>query len=313
MILQQFIFEYCKENDVTIEDILRREKHALYHKRCITKACCTCCTGMSLYSRVIPENQWIALYEVFEDSDSHLCKLDMKDCCERFVPKRINKCDLSVSKTLILNIPDIVTYTVRNLCVRGFDKFLKQYQHEICHYMKGKRCCRCDKVPSKKPVFDSSQLEYLFIKSNNSSCHTGILDCCCQYSVRKGVEYTDIDANVLSKILNVAGPFSVLNRIEDDAFSYFLTWTVDEFPLLRALKELLNGIQDQKFYHSILFVILNQSHVTTTKQIDARRWISRNLAKQKVRVRFCLNCYKFIVMSMCIILLFLFRNRHIQI
>ncbi|CAG2211278.1 unnamed protein product [Mytilus edulis] len=123
-ILKQIITEYCATNEQILEDILKKEKHELYHKRIITESCCVCsdkqfCT----YIKVIQEKQWETLYEMKEGADSHSCLCSVKKCSERFVPKTVDTSDLSVTVPLVLFIPDILTYIINQLYGNKFDTF----------------------------------------------------------------------------------------------------------------------------------------------------------------------------------------------
>lgn len=276
MILQQLISEYCTLNSLTIEGILGKEKHNFYHKRIQNKLCCICVTEMSTFENIISEKQWNAFYETNEGHFSHSCPLDL--CCERFSPKMINiyTWDISICKSLILNIPDIMTYMIQRLFSSDFDQFLKYNQHVIYHSKEVKWCCKCYEVPAEKQIINEGEWSKLFKKEDNINCQIGNTNCCCQYSVRNGIKCTDIEDVLLIKIVNVAGPIAVLNKIERDAFLYFLKWSVDGEPLRRVLTNLLKIIDDKMFYGSIA------TFETTAKQSDARKWIARHLRKQEV-------------------------------
>ncbi|XP_052063863.1 uncharacterized protein LOC127703828 isoform X4 [Mytilus californianus] len=279
IILQRIISEYCKSNNIKLEDVLREEKHELYHKRIKTFSCCKCTIGCSTYNKVISGKQWDALYELNEDSDVHSCPLNLRICSERFVPKRIHTCNLSAAKVLILNIPNILKYMISRLYTSGFDTFLMLNQHTLYHSMKKNRCCKCKQISyenTEKSLITDREWTNLFNKSD-ISCLSISKDCCCQYSVRNGINYSDIDNICLSKIFHIAGPIAVLNKIEENAFLYFLNWTVDDKPLQRAITELSNILVDQTFRRRFLSVFSSQSATS----IDARRWVSRNLHQQK--------------------------------
>ncbi|CAC5385482.1 unnamed protein product [Mytilus coruscus] len=235
----------------------------------------------SIYYRFIPEQQWKLLYSKLEGGYSHTCQSGGKPCIERFVPKMMTTWNVSVSKTLILNIPDILTYMISRLNISEFDQFLLHYQHVLYHSMEGKMCCKCQKVPSNKIIIDEEEWNILFKKENDMSCHHGIKNCCCQYSVRNGINFTDIEGIYLSKIFTVAGPIGELNKIEQDALLYFLHWTRDDKPLQKALLDLSNMIDDKFCCINISSLIPNQSTETKLKQLEAHGWIDSHLPKQK--------------------------------
>lgn len=280
MILQQLVTEYCKKNGHTLEDVLEIEKHELYHKR--IESSCECSKGMSTFSKfskVITEEQWRELYVVNEDSHSRNCTSSKKTCVECFVPKQISICDLSVAKVLVLNIPNMLIFMIRRLCISGFEKFLVDNQHTLYHAMEREMCCKCNKFPTEKSetlLIDANEWNILFIK--DAICgHTRSNDCCCQYSIRNGIEYSDIDHTLLSKIFSVAGPFGVLNKIEQHPVLSFLNWIDDDQILQTALMELSNVIIDSE-------ILSNHSKPdkNIAKLSDARRWISRHLGQQQV-------------------------------
>ncbi|CAC5417515.1 unnamed protein product [Mytilus coruscus] len=281
MIFRKFIAEYCILKQLTLDDILREEKHQLYHKRFKTVSCCQCTTEFPTSSKCIPEKHWEALYEITEVGNSHNCKSKLKECSESFVPKRINTFDIFVAETLILHIPNILNYFISRLCVMGFDYFLIQNKHTINHFMENKMCCTCDKVPTGKILINETEWNLLFMKEDNIYCKSGSDYCCCQFSVRSSIEYSHLDDTLLSKIFNVAGPFGVLNKIGQDTFSYFLNWTVDDQSLQGALIELLNIIEDKQFCCDIISSIPPQSNKTIANQFDARKWIAKHLRRQK--------------------------------
>lgn len=281
LILQKLLNEYCTSKSITIEEILRNEKHQLYHKRIKNEPCCICPSG-SIYHRFIPEQQWKSLYSKLKGGNSQSCQSEKKPCIERFVPKMMTTWDLSVSKALILNIPDILTYVINRLNISEFDQFLLDNKHVIYHSMEEKMCCKCQKVPSNKINIDEKEWNILFKKEDNMSCHQGIKNCCCQYSVRNGIKFTDIEDIYLSKIFSVAGPIGELNNIEHDALLYFLHWTRDDKPLKKALLDITNMIEDKLFFINISSLIPNISSETKSKQLEAHSWIDGHLPKQKV-------------------------------
>ncbi|CAG2195655.1 unnamed protein product [Mytilus edulis] len=262
MILKQLLSEYCTLKRVTIEDILRNEKHDLYHKRINTKSCCKCSTKQfSTFTKIIPEKQWEAMYEISMSSNSHSCPFHLTKCSESFVPKTTNTSDSSMIMTLLLYSHNMMQYIASRLFVKGFCQFLLDNQHTLYHSMDNNMC------------------------SNAIPCKIDTMDCCCQYSVRNGIKHSDIDETVLFKLVYIAGPFSVLNKIKEDAFLYFINWTVDVEPLRRALTELLKIIKDETFRSDMLqrtsSINLSQSYETDAKSDDACEWLSKHLRKQK--------------------------------
>lgn len=284
MILDKFISEYCTFKNITMENLLLKEQDNIYHKRIDTKSCCRCPAKYSKYTKVISNEHWGALYELKNDGASRSCRCSQNDCIDNFVPKRKKTFDLSVTKVLILNIPDILFYMIDRLCKNGFEKFLIHNQHEIYHYMKGKKCCRCDdmfRAHTDNQLIDQKEWKTLFTKKDNVGCKSGNTDCCCQYSVRNGVDYKKTDEMLLCKIFHVAGPIGVLNKIEENAFLGFLNYTNDDTPLQKTFEKLLNMIKDKTFCSDI------SKHSSSCDLIqsddnDAGRLISMHLLQQKV-------------------------------
>ncbi|VDH93034.1 Hypothetical predicted protein, partial [Mytilus galloprovincialis] len=277
LILQQLISEYCASNSITMENLLIKEKHQLYHKRYKNEPCCLCPT-VSNCNRVITEKQWKALYKENEGSYSHSCAPSMiKQCIKRFAPNINDTLDLSGSIALILNTPDILAYMIDRLTIKECSQFLIHNQHVIYHSMERRMCCNCDKIPTEKIIINIEEWNKLFKKEENIFCKTGTRNCCCQYSVRNGIKFTDVEDISLSKIFTIAGPIGVLNKIEQNTLLYFLNWTADGKPLRQALADLLSMIEDK------LFDVSSLSHMqlekTTTKQSDLRSWIDNHLQK----------------------------------
>ncbi|VDI62314.1 Hypothetical predicted protein [Mytilus galloprovincialis] len=283
MILEQFISEYCMLKQVTRHDILREEKHRLYHKRLKTVSCCQCTTEFPIYSysKCIPEKHWEALYQVTELTNSYNCKCECTPCIECFVPKRMITFDIFVAMTLILHIPNILKYFVSQLCVTGFNTFLMNNKHTIYHCMKKNMCCECNNDSTGKVLINVAEWNTLYIKEDAVYCKTGSEYCCCQYAVRNLIKYSDVDDTLLSKIFNVAGPLRVLNKVGQDTFFYFLNWTDDDQPLQKVLIELLNIIENKQLVRLIRSSILSKSNETITNQFDARKWISKHLKQQQ--------------------------------
>ncbi|CAC5408762.1 unnamed protein product [Mytilus coruscus] len=287
MILQKLISEYNASKNVTTEDVLSKEQHQFYHKRKKHQPCCKCTTKFFSSIKVISEEQWDALYEMNESSDSHVCTSNLRNCCERYIPKRINTCDVLVATALILNIPDILTYMIDRLCVNGIDKFVMRNQHKIYHSMEGKRCCKCYKdymVPTEKPFINKGEWNRLFVKEDSILCSVGNTDCCCQYSVRNPIQYSDTDDISWSKLFHVAGPISVVNKIKNNALLYFFNWNANDETLQEALTELLQMIQDEKFCKDMLRRISSfnrsKSNETMANKTDAIEWVSRHRQHQ---------------------------------
>lgn len=287
-ILQQIINEYCMLTEQTVEEILRKEQHDLYHKRILTESCCVCnAIGVEFctFTKVIPEIQWEILYEMKECNNVHSCPYNSNKCCENFIPKKIDTCDLSVTIPLVLNIPDILMYIINQLYMEKFDTFLINNKHVIYHSMEKTRCCKCVKDPHKKLLINKKEWNKLFMKEDNVSCQTASADCSCKYSVIKKLDPSKIDEYLLSKIFHVAGPISVLVQILQNRFLYFLNWTVEDSVLQGALEELSNVIDDETFRNNMLQQISSRNPhklEDTTKRSIASGWISKQLQNQKV-------------------------------
>lgn len=296
MILQQIISEYCTVHKLVIEDVLKQEKHDLFHKRIKAEPCCVCATEYSTYTNVISERDWDALFEIQDGSSrscSHSCTSAPRNCYERFVPKLTNTSDLSVTMLLILNIPNILKYVISHLCASGFSKYLDQNQHTLYHSMEKRRCCKCKYDPIEKILITKKEWNKLYANRHHVSCPTN--DCCCHFSIIPGIEYFKIDDTLLSKIFYVSGPLSFLNKIGQEKFLYFLSWTHDDEPLHKALTELSQIVQHKSFPDIIQHVTTrNVSHAdeTKTQEVEARDWMNRHLRNQKV----CL--YIFIQLSL---------------
>lgn len=282
-ILQQLIYEYCTiMNFKTIEDLLKEEKHRLYHKRIKTVECCKCTDSLSTFFKFIPEKQWEALFAIKQGSKSYCCQV--KKCCNFFIPKKIDTCDLSAALSLVLNIPSILKLAITRLYKEGFDGFVSDNKHTIFHSMERKWCCKCNQVPIEKALFDQTQWEKLFMKNENKACSVDISDCYCQFSVRKDIKYSDMEEVFWCKLFHVAGPISVFDKIRQDAFLSFLNWTVNDKPLQRALTELMCMIEDAAFQQEMLPCISSCDLLVDnlTKQVDAQEWVSRHEQLQKV-------------------------------
>lgn len=284
LILQKLIDEYCINQQKTIEDLLKEAKHQLHHKRMIADACCNCKTELLSNYKPISEKEWKALYEINKSSNSHFCKSHPRNCSGIFVPKRIDTGDLSVSKVLILNIPDMLTYMISRLCVNGFDIFLILNKHTLYHSMEINVCCKCNTLTTGntgRSIINAKEWNNLFSK-DDTACQSSYKDCCCQYSVRNKIKQSDIDETLLSKICHVAGPIGILIKIEQDPLLYFLNWSVDVQPLSSALTELVNIIDDEKIIGSVLSFILPHSNDSIADRSDTRLWISKHLRQHKV-------------------------------
>lgn len=286
MILEHLISEYCAINNKTIDEVLRDEKHDLYHKRIKTKSCCKCDpVEFPTFVKVITEKQWDTLYEIKVKKSLNSCACE-KQCCNSFSPKTVDTGDLSVSVLIILFIPSMLKHVISRLCVGGFDKFLKKNKHTIFHSMEKTKCCKCIQVPMEKTVMNKKEWETLFLKDESKSCNFCNNDCCCQYSIRTGIEYKNLKEVFWSKLFHVAGPISVINKSGQTAFSYFLNWTVNEQPLQTALKELLKITDDREFRNRmsqhISSVNLSKLDKTIEEKINANGWISRHILDLKV-------------------------------
>ncbi|CAC5403771.1 unnamed protein product [Mytilus coruscus] len=287
-ILQQVITEYCTINRLSIEDILKKEKHNLYHKRMKTESCCTCSTiqfANVTFIKLIPEKHWEALYELEVEGNMHLCPSKISKCSENFTPKKIDTNDLSVSVPLILYIPNILKYVMSRLFKTGIDTFLMKNKHLIFHSMEKKRCCMCTQDPTEKTVISKKELNTLYMKFENESCKTGYKDCCCLYSIRKGIRYFHMEEVFWSKLFQVAGPISFINKIGQDAFQYFLNWTVNDQPLRKTLKELLKTTKNKEFRQRMLeqvsTVNISKLDKSIIEKVDANVWISRHIQDQQ--------------------------------
>lgn len=289
MILKKIVSEFCNYNHFnSIEDVLKQEKHDLYHKRIKLEYCCECPIEYACYIRVIPEKQWEALFEMKANipvSILHSCTSELTKCYARFVPKRIDTSDLSLSMSLIQNISCILNYVTSRLFVSGFSNFLVQNQHTLYHSMGKGRCCKCKSDPIDKILIEDSEWNKLFKKIDLNSCQgdtTCTMDCCCQFTVITGIEYYSIEKILLSKIFYVAGPISVLKKIGQDKFLHFLSWTIDDEPLRNALTELSQIIQDSCIAQSISSSNVSQMAETKTQKVEAVDWVHRHLTHQKV-------------------------------
>lgn len=290
MILQKIISEYCIFISQSMDAILKKEKHELYHKRFITQSCCLCKTEFSTYTRMIPEKQWESLYEIKSDSDFHHCPSNLEQCSERFIPKKIDTCNLSITVPIVLNIHNILTYIINLLYKNELENFLMKNKHVIYHYMEKNRCCMCRKDPSEKTFITKIEWNKLFFKECVASCQNCMHDCCSQFSVIKGIKSSNLDETLLSKLFHIAGPISFLHKIEQDSFLYFLNWTVDEIPLRNALLDLLSIIKDTSV-SSEMVKIMDE---TITETVDVQQWISTHVKVEEVCI------FNFIITLSCL-------------
>lgn len=313
MILRDFISEYCTLKKKTIEQILREEKHQLYHKRHKTHKCCSCTNKQfSMFLKVLSEKHWSALY-LIDCTIAHLCPLKLKICNERVVPKHnfeIDTCDVSVAMSLILYIPELLKHFARCLCVDGLDTFLRKNQHILYHSMDKKeqnKCCKCNQEHSERTMLSEDEWNKIFMKDDNTSCKKGYTNCCCKYSVKKIFQYSDIDKVIWSKVFYCAGPFSVINKIGQDAFSYFLSWTLNDQPLqsmLTGLSCVINTTTEKKILGKRILEHRSSSTYspldeTTAKMVDTQEWISKHLQENKVLVHMCFNTLHFFSIIHC--------------
>lgn len=284
MILQQIIDEYCTSKDLTIENVLREEKHQLYHKRKKTEGCCKC-TEVCTY-KVIAEQQWEALYERSVGSNKHACPCKKSSCIENFVPKKIKTCDLSATIPLLLYSNNLLEYIISRLWKHDFNKFLMDNQHILYHFMEKKMCCRCTKVPTAKISIDKMEWNKLYKKRNEKSCRNIMDDCCCHYSAPTEMKSSDIDDNLLGKLLYLAGPIGLLNKIKENGILSYLNLTASETILNGALTDILNMLRDEDFSRRMLkqisFCKDSQQFETITKKHDAKEWVCRYLDRPKV-------------------------------
>lgn len=296
MILRQFLSEYCASNDTTIHQLLRQEKHHLYHKREKTRTCCSCETDkFATYIKLLPEKQWRALYELTDCVNNHSSPCKSNNCCKLYVPKINLELNLSVLVSLVLYIPEILDRFISHFSDKKFEQFLKYNQHMIYHSMEKTKCCKCYNDPTEKKILHEKEWNTLFIRCEKTLCKTGNSDCCCQYSVRKEIKTSSMDPFLRCKIFDVAGPFSNINKIEQDAFSYFLNWTVCDRRLQNMLTDLLCVISTEKIEFDKLSKDIfssNLSHVieASTKRIDVEKWIETHVREQnlqKVNFRSC--------------------------
>lgn len=273
MIIRECIAEFCESEDITMEHVLREEKHQLYHKRQRTENCCLCGKDLAIYMKVFTEEQWESLYEL---TDDRVCLCPLTICSKSFVPKKdftLESCDLSLVVSLVLYVPKLLKYFI---CVNGFDKFLMNNQHTLYHSMEKNRCCKCVEQPlPEKKMISKKEWSELFVRSIDISCKNSVANCCCKHTVKKEINYSGLDEHLRFTIGYVAGPISVLNDIGQDTFYHFLNWTENDKTLKKALTELSDMIKDNTLCKNIL-------HETEMQNINPRRWISRHLRQYEV-------------------------------
>ncbi|CAG2211280.1 unnamed protein product [Mytilus edulis] len=278
-----------KENTQFIEDLLKNEKDQLYHKRQKTKKCCVCEDDKyAIYIKLLPEKQWEELYEVEECTNQHSISCKIKICSTCVVPKKDLKLNVSVLVSLILYIPEILEYFISHFSDEKFEKILNDDQHTIYHSMKKEKCCKCKKDPTEKIILREKDWNTLFEKSDIIICKADKgKPCCCQYSVRKGIKKSSMDNILRCKIFDIAGPFGVINKIEQDALLYFLNWTVHDSSLPELLADLRIKEQLEKTFvndKSLLDEILQESyygsHIDGTST-NSRRFPTLYLSEQQ--------------------------------
>ncbi|VDH98258.1 Hypothetical predicted protein, partial [Mytilus galloprovincialis] len=285
LILDKIISEYCGLKNVSRQCILIEDKHQIYHNRIKTEACCKCSVpGLHPYIKHISEEQWKSLYEKTYGSTMHSCPSNLKTCIESYIPKKINTDDLSVSMSLVQNSQNMAIHIMSRICGNRFDTFLMEHKHTLYHNVWNMRCCRCIKAPTKKRSISEDEWNTLYQKDNNIICKTIPDGCCCHFSFRNDIKYSDIDSTLLSKIFRVAGPIGVFNNIPKNAFLSFLHWTADDKKLLNALTDLLGVIDDKMFRQKLLSSIHSQSdeniaESTTADENDAHMWVTRHMRK----------------------------------
>lgn len=226
MILRQFLSEYCASEDTTINQLLRLKTHPLYHRREKTRSCCSCENDkFATYIKLLPEKQWLALYELTDCVKIHSTPCKSMNCYKLYVPKNNLELNLSVLVSLVLYIPEVLDRFISHFSEEKFEQFLIYNQHMLYHCMENMRCCKCDKDPTEKKILNEKEWNTLFIRCDKTLCNTCYTcngDCCCQYSVRKQIKTSSMDPFLRCKIFDIAGPFSIIKRIEQDAFSYLI-------------------------------------------------------------------------------------------
>lgn len=289
MILRQFLSEYCASEYTTINQLLRQEAHRLYHKREKTTQCCSCTNDKyATYIKLLPEKQWLALYELTDCVKILSTPCKSMNCYKLYVPKTNLELDLSVLVSLVLYIPEILKRFASHFSDKKFEKFLVNNQHVLYHSMETTRCCKCDSIPTWKKILHENEWDTLFIKCNKTNCNTDNENCCCQYSVRVEIKTSLLDNNLLCKIFDIAGPLADINKIEQDAFSYFLNWTVCDKPLQKTLTDLLCFIKTEtneiaKMSKDIFSNSPSQEVEASMKRIEnVEKWIETHIREQNM-------------------------------
>lgn len=285
-ILRKFISEFLTLHKITLERLLEEEKDQLYHKRQKTEKCCVCIDMEAKYMKLLTEEHWEALYELKNCTDPKVCECKFKICSKLVVPKtdlKISSFDLSLIVSLILYIPRILNHY---LCMNGFGYFLMKYQHTIYHSKEKRRCCKCDgddEQLSEKSLISENEWMKIFCKEDDKSCQKGTKNCCCLYTPKAGIKCSDLKVTLLSKIVCVAGPVSVLLKIGQETSLYFINWNINDQILLTVLQDLLKMIKDETFCNNMLHQIKSSNiSETVTPNIDTSRWISKHLRHQEV-------------------------------
>ncbi|CAC5403770.1 unnamed protein product [Mytilus coruscus] len=289
MILRQFISEYCASKYITIDQLLRQETHNLYHMREKTGKCCSCENDkFATYVKLLPEKQWLALYELTDCINNQSRHCESKKCCKLYFPKKRLELDLSVLVSLVLYIPEILERFISHFSEKKFEQFLIYNKHIIYHSMEKTRCCKCENDPTEKKILHEKDWNTLFIRCDQTTCTTGNDDCYCQYSVRKEIKTTSMDSILRCKIFDIAGALSDINKIEQDAFSYFLNWTVCDRPIQRMLTDLLCAISTEniefaKMSKDLFSSSLSEVVEASTKRIDVAKWIDTHIHEQNMQ------------------------------
>lgn len=292
MILRRLLSEYCTLKGTTIKIILHEQKHDLYHKRQKTETCCVCGRDnpLATYMRVLTEKQWETLYELTSCTGSHICPLKLNICSEKIVPRYgfdLELCDLPMVVSLILHIPEFLRHFMTQFCKNDYRTLLVENQHEIYHAMVKTRCCICRTDPTEKSMIREEEWNKIcMFKNDNFSCK--INNCCCQFTVKENIEYSDIGDLLWSKILHLVGPFRTINIIGQDTFSYFLTWNDQDTQLdcmLNDLKRVLTSAREQfnnENLRSVSSNFLPQLEENIANTDDVQNWITTHLREQTV-------------------------------
>lgn len=288
MILDKIISEYCGLKNLSRQYILIEAKQQIYHNSMRTEACYKgSVPGLHPYIKKVPEEQCKLWYEKAYGSKMHSCPSELETCFESYIHKKINTDDLSVSMFLVQNSQNMANHIMSRICGNRFDTFLIEHKHTLYHNVWNMRCCRCIKAPTKKKSISKDEWNTLYQKDNTIICKTIPDGCCCHFSFRNDIKYSDIDNTLLSKIFRVAGPIGVFDNIPKNAFPSLLIWTADDNKILKALTDLLGVIDDKMFRQKILSSIHSQSDETIAENTiadenDAHMWVTRHMRQPQV-------------------------------